>query len=111
MTTEKIKELISQGKEIKFYKSKEWRTLRAKILTECHYECQECLNNGKISKAETVHHINELKYRPDLALKEIYFENGILKRNLIALCHSCHDQKHYRFGNYKPKPSINEERW
>lgn len=114
MNTEQwIRELIQQGKEYKFYKSRSWLDLRESVLEQFHYECQECCKQGKYKRAETVHHINEVKKRPDLALSEYYIDSmtGEKKRNLIPLCNDCHNKAHERMGYKKPKPQLNVERW
>lgn len=113
ITEQWIRELIQQGKEYKFYKTKEWLQLRANILEKYHNECQECLKKGKYTEARNVHHINELKDRPDLALKEYYIDSntGEKKRNLIPLCIECHNIKHGRVCENRYKPQLNEEKW
>ena len=63
-----ITQLIAEDKMVKFYQSKEWTTLRTKVLQEHHYECMYCRQQGRIRRADTVHHVNHVKDRPDLAL-------------------------------------------
>lgn len=109
-TTDRIKALIAEDKLYKFYKSKEWKKLRNKILKENHNECEWCREKGKISKAETVHHMQYVKNHPDLALSEYYFYRGKRYKNLVALCHDCHDRVHERM-KYKKTKRVNEERW
>jgi len=113
ITEQWIRELIQQGKEYKFYKTKQWLELRSSILEKHHYECQQCLRQGKYTRAKLVHHINELKDRPDLALKEYYFDSstGEKKENLIALCQDCHNIAHERVCHNEHKTQLNEERW
>jgi 5-methylcytosine-specific restriction enzyme A len=69
----------------KFYKSKAWQHCRQRVLVRDNHLCQTCLKNGKLTAADMVHHIEELKDKPDLALKE---------DNLISLCNSCHNKEH-----------------
>lgn len=92
---------ILQDKEIKFYKSARWRTLRAKIIARDNNECQHCKLKGKVGPAEHVHHIKELKDYPEFALSE---------DNLVALCKQCHNSAHEKLPNQK-KRFVNEERW
>lgn len=108
-----IRELIEKGEEVKFYKSKAWQMLRVWILEKYHYECQECLKKGKYTRAKVVHHVNELKKRPDLALSEYYVDiiTGERKPNLIPLCQDCHNIVHERICEAEYKPQLNEERW
>lgn len=113
MTLERwIRELIADGQEVKFYKSQAWRLLRENILAKYHYECQECLKRGKVTRAYVVHHVNELKNRPDLALSEYYVDHeGNKCPNLLPLCLDCHNAEHDRIGYEPKKEPLNEERW
>lgn len=83
--------------------------LASEVLKEQHNECQECLNKGILTKADTVHHVNYVKDRPDLALSKYYIDDdGQEQKNLIAICKRCHNVVHKRFGY---KEFINEEKW
>ncbi len=104
---------IAQGDTDVLYKTKEWQELRERILTRDHCECQRCNGHNdlgipikkiRLTKANTVHHIKEVKDRPELMLEE---------DNLISLCHECHDIVHDRTTHKfnKPKPRLTEERW
>ena len=113
-----IQELIAEDKLYKFYKSRQWLELRTRVLEEHHYECVKCRARGKITKAQTVHHINHVKDKPGLALSEHYTdESGNKKRNLVPLCNACHNAEHpekqYKayFTNKKKKNNEPEERW
>ncbi|MFG6315963.1 HNH endonuclease signature motif containing protein [Bacillus velezensis] len=81
-----------------FYKSKEWQRCRQFVLRRDNYLCQDCLKNKRITQADTVHHIDELKDHPEKALDE---------SNLISLCFSCHNKRHpekgRRSGGETPK--------
>lgn len=61
-------------------------------------------------KATTVHHVNYVKKHPDMALEIWYEWHGVRKRNLVSLCHDCHEAVH---GYRKPekKENLTEERW
>lgn len=107
-----IRELIAEDKLYKFYKSREWLTLRQNVLGKYHNECQDCLERGKYTRAETVHHINEVKDRPDLALSEYYTDcDGVRRVNLKPLCKQCHNAEHCRFSPAEKRPQLNKERW
>lgn len=93
----------------KFYVSKHWRKLRARVLKESKYECQMCKHRGKYARAIVVHHMEHVKDRPDLALT---------KSNLMSLCASCHNEVHpekninnFFKKNKNPREMLNEERW
>ena len=90
-----------------FYTSRPWRKCRAAVLELDKYECQICRDRGRYSRATHVHHVNELKHRPDLALS-ITDETG--KRNLVSLCGSCHENAHNSLRQRVKKP-VTPERW
>lgn len=108
-----IRELIKADKLVVFYKGKEWLELRQEVLIENHYECAECKKKGKYTKADCVHHINEVRHKPELALSKYYYDKqGNKKKNLIPLCNQCHNIIHDKLGNWQRKDKfINEERW
>lgn len=110
-----IRELISDGVLYKFYKTREWLELRAAVMDEAHNECEMCREAGIYSRADTVHHVNEVKDRPDIALSKTYIDGkGRRQRNLMALCFACHNKVHKRFqgGWWKKKDKpLTEERW
>lgn len=111
-----IHQLIEEDKLYKFYKSKQWLELRARVLHEHHYECYNCRARGKITKAQTVHHVQHVKDRPDLALTEYATDdNGNRIANLIPLCNACHNKEHpeksYKAYFTNKKKDEPEERW
>lgn len=109
-----IRQLIKAGQIEKFYLSDDWKELRQDVLDDFHNECQECLKRGKITTKELcVHHVNEVRDRPDLALSRHYVDSkGIKQYNLIPLCKTCHNLIHEKLKNYKKKSRFtNEERW
>lgn len=112
-----IRDLIQEDKLYKFYKSNDWIALRDEVLRENHYECAHCLANGIYQRAVMVHHVNEVRKHPALALtKEIIDPiTGEKKKNLVPLCFKCHEMEHDRFGDYKREKDsekfTNDERW
>ena len=110
---EYIRELIKKDKLEQFYITDDWRELREEILRDFHYECQECLKKGTYTKADCVHHINEVRHRPDLALSRHYIdEKGMKQLNLIPLCNTCHNIIHEKLTKFKRKDMFtNEEKW
>lgn len=113
-TAQQIKRLISDNRLDRFYNDYYWRRLAHTVLTEQHNECQQCKARGKYTRATIVHHANYLRKRPDLAYSRTYIDsNGREQKQLIALCHDCHEQIHQR-GAYKAqsaKKFTNEEKW
>lgn len=109
-TSEKILELIQEGKLYKFYKSKEWQQVKKEILKEARYKCEWCKAEGRLRTAEEVHHIQFVKKYPHLALEKEFTYKGKRYRNLVALCHDCHDKAHGRM-KYKRKEELTEEKW
>lgn len=93
----------------KFYIWPKWIKTREEVLMLDRYECQDCKKRGYIKRATTVHHNRFVKRYPELSLEIYYHSNGIKKRNLISLCHSCHEARH----NYRKKAInyLTEERW
>lgn len=116
-----IKELIEEGLEYKFYKSREWLELRTRIFEEAHFECCICKGKGRISKAVIVHHVNHLKDYPQWALSEwVINEKGEHIRNLIPVCFMCHEtvchpekfeKAQARLDKKRKKNEISPERW
>lgn len=108
-----INYLISVNKIDSFYHSKYWKKLKKEVLTEQHYECQRCLREHRLTllnDSSPVHHINELRQHPELALSKFYVdEQGQVKRQLESLCFDCHNKEHNRFT--KKEKFTNEERW
>ncbi|MGW8050195.1 HNH endonuclease [Enterococcus dispar] len=81
-------ELIHEDRLKVFYDSAKWRHLRQRAMKRDHYECQMCKALGRHHKVENVHHIKEVKDRPDLALT---------LDNLICLCIDHHNEVHERY--------------
>ena len=110
-----IRQLIREDKLYKFYKSDEWRKLRERVLEDNHYECQQCIRKGRYTKAATVHHINEVRKRPDLALSRTYRDQDGVHDNLMPLCNACHNKEHKKLEKYIEEQHkdnfTNEERW
>ena len=100
-----------------FYDSAAWRKLRAKVLDEFHHECQDCLakSPARYTRAVHVHHEAHVETLPGWALSETYVDgSGRVARNLVPLCHDCHDARHERVG-HRPRDcegdTITPERW
>ena len=93
-----------------FYLTWAWKKKRLEVLRLDKFECQHCKAKGFYKPANTVHHVNHLDKHPELAL-DIYYTDaeGKQKRNLISLCHDCHEIEHgYR---QKEKKYLTEEMW
>ncbi|MGN0484891.1 MAG: HNH endonuclease [Lachnospiraceae bacterium] len=104
-----VKQCIKTGIH-SFYNSPEWKQLRLQVLRSDKYECQICKRKGKYTRATTVHHVNYVKTHPELALEKFYTWKGKQKRNLISLCHECHEEVHGYRKKEKTEP-LTEERW
>lgn len=109
----KLLKAIRDGNVHYFYTSRTWRRKRQYILDSHNNECQICKAEGKVTVATEgssliVHHIKELKDRPDLALAD---------NNLLTVCNHCHESVCHpdRLGNKdkeKEKKVIDiPERW
>lgn len=111
----------------RFYKSREWRTLKDKILKENHYECAECKKRGVITRYDvddegnkrllsTVHHVQFVRKHPALALSRTYTYAGKTYQNLIPVCKACHNKLHPEkwkngYKHNDVEHFVNEERW
>lgn len=93
-----------------FYTWGKWKRIRKEVLQQDKYECQMCKRRGRYTKATTVHHANYVKKHPELALEKYYTWHGQKKRNLISLCHDCHEEVHGYRKKEEKKP-LTEERW
>ena len=106
------------GTDKAFYDSAAWRHLRAKVLAEFHGECQDCLemSPARYTPAAHIHHEMHVQTHPGWALSEFYVDqSGEVRRNLVPLCHDCHDRRHGRVG-YRPHTSqdaqpLTDEWW
>lgn len=120
--------MIDKDELWRFYKSKEWRSLKDKILKENHYECAECKKRGVITRYDvddegnkrllsTVHHVQFVRKHPALALSRTYTYAGKTYQNLIPVCKACHNKLHpekWKKNGYKHNDEehfVNEERW
>lgn len=110
-----INNLLKEKKIVKFYQSTYWQKLRKEVLREQKHKCQECLKIGRVTTANTVHHIQFVDKHPELALSKFYTYKGKQYRNLIAVCSECHNklhpEKHRRNKSKVKERFINEERW
>lgn len=109
-----INELIDKNELWRFYKSKEWMQLKEEVLQEHHYECYICRQQGKITKADTVHHNQFVRNHPRLALSKYYTYEGKEYMNLIPVCKACHNKCHpekLKSRNKKKDTFTNKERW
>lgn len=98
-----IERLIREDKLVRFYQSGKWRAIRKRALERDHYECQRCAKHGRYRSAQNVHHLQEVKLRPDLALDI---------NNVESLCIKCHNEVHDKRKRIdKRKPFVNIERW
>lgn len=106
-----ILSLIAEDCVWKFYHSREWKRFRREILRTQPHRCYLCERKkparltplrmpwekptGPNDKRPVaiVHHVNEIRNRPDLALSELD-ERG--RRNVIVICPSCHWDEHHK---------------
>ncbi len=79
---------------VEFYKTSKWKHKRLAALRRDGYLCQNCKRYGRMTPATTVHHIQHLEDRPDLALDA---------KNLISLCAACHDKAHPEKGGTRKR--------
>lgn len=99
--------LETDGNLHRFYCWSAWRHLRAHVLAEFHGECYDCLQRSpaRYTPAECVHHVREVEDFPGWALTEYIPDGqGGTMRQLVPLCHECHDLRH---GRFKGRPRDN----
>ena len=108
-----IKELEREGKLYRFYKTDEWLRLRDAVMQDNHGECVMCKRKepAVYTRAVHVHHVNEVKDRPELALSRTYRDADGVHENLLPLCMMCHNECHGRVMKNRPRKQLNEERW
>lgn len=94
----------------RFYIWKRWIHKRIEVLELDHYECQDCKAKGIYTPATTVHHDQYLRKHPENALDIYYVYKGVKYRNLISLCHDCHEKRHGRRRTQKDYV-MTDERW
>ena len=94
----------------RFYIWRKWIRVRNQVLEIDKFECQDCRKNGIYKKATTVHHCQFLRLHPETALDIEYIFNGKRQRNLISLCHECHEARH-GYRKRKEEEPLTEERW
>lgn len=74
------------------YNTKRWKDLRNLMIQE-HPLCQDCLENGRLTPAEEVHHAIS-PFRKGLSPEEkerLAFD----PENLVCLCKECHIKRHH----------------
>lgn len=113
-----INELIQEDKLYKFYKSREFTELRARVLEEAHHECQYCRRKGRVTKATIAHHEYYVRDYPQYALSQYVMDEEGMHQNLVAVCHRCHEDIHKNerlYGWLKKKQDSKDndipERW
>lgn len=108
-----IRQLIAEDRVEEFYWTDDWKELRQEVLDDLHNECQRCLKKGRYTRAVCVHHVNEVRHRPDLALSKYFIDaEGNKQRQLIPLCNICHNIEHDKLGKWQRKDKFtNKERW
>lgn len=78
------------------YQSKKWRILR-NYYYRLHPLCEICLEAGKVTPADDVHHKDSFQnYVGDERIEKAFDEN-----NLMSLCRKHHNELHK--GNISPK--------
>lgn len=105
-----IEECIANNREIMFYKTTEWKRLRQTVLRMDKRECQMCKERGLHVRATHVHHVKPLKLFPELALSLVHQGEHGEERQLVSLCHACHEQVHGHRVKNRNAP-LTRERW
>jgi len=61
----------------------DWRKVR-EVKLSMEPLCHDCMDRGRVTPANEVHHIEKFRNRPELRLK---------LENLMSLCGPCHDAR------------------
>ena len=69
------------------YKGARWERHRAFVLRRDKYKCRECARFGRVTPADTVHHVNPAEEYPELFW---------MAWNCVSLCSACHNKMHVR---------------
>ena len=107
-----LQDLLDAGREVVWYNSAAWKSVREAVLRMDHHECQRCKARGRYRRAELVHHVQHLQDRPDLALSVYDPDTG--KRQLLSVCWRCHEELHPERALQPRRPAakpVTEERW
>ena len=106
-----ILSLIAQDNIAAFYHSPQWRRFKRDILRKYPHRCYLCERKkparltllrmpwekpkGPDDKRPVaiVHHVNEVRQRPDLALSAY---DGAGRPNVIVICPACHWDEHHK---------------
>lgn len=81
---------VRDKKTVAFYHSIEWQRVREQALIRDYGLCQHCLRDKRITMADMVHHIQEVKKAWHLRLT---------LSNLLSLCNACHNKvDHSKIG-------------
>lgn len=68
-----------------FYHSQAWKDVRRQVLDRDHYRCQVCKRAGRLTVADTVHHIVPVR---------VDWSKRLDPSNLEAICRECHNKEH-----------------
>ena len=85
-----------------FYHTTRWKRKREHILRRDHHACVRCRQQGRYTRATTVHHVIHLRDNPCLALTD---------DNLVSLCTECHEAVHPEKHKDRRRGYKNLERW
>lgn len=85
------------------YQNTTWRKLRNTYLKQ-HPVCEKCLEKGKITPAEDVHHI-----RSPFRNGEVNYGLLLDDKNLMSLCKTCHGEIHAaQQGHISPEDILKQ---
>ena len=97
-----------------FYSWCKWLQVREKVLKSDKFECVICREKyHRYRAANTVHHVNHLKDRPDLALSTHYVDPAThqRKRQLIMIVEWHHQSHRSSVSGSLATPSLHRHPW
>ena len=74
---------------LKFYQSKAWKQTRRAYISKVHGLCERCLENGRYTPCEDIHHT--ILLTPE-NINDPYV--SLNHEHLQALCKECHNTTH-----------------
>ena len=95
------------------YNSREWKELRIAKLRSTNGLCEECMKQGIVTSARSVHHVVPIETaRTKDEMKRLAFDVN----NLRALCFACHARIHKEMGSntakiVRQRAEARQDRW
>ncbi|WPC19432.1 HNH endonuclease [Pediococcus inopinatus] len=98
-------------KVVAFYHTREWQAMRKEVLSRDKGLCQVCLKQGRITPANTVHHIQPIRtFKNGKNVITDGWSKRLDEDNLESICAACHNREHPEKGLSKKQRYNREKR-